>query len=606
MEGRYPAEFSGYVSPLTPVYSPLSASSIPRKPLPRRYSNSNSNFTDSWNPAPVSSRIPRKPLPPPQRWNSRKSDSWRPKSSSSFTRAFSWLGAVLPDQQRQPPTTLQYQEIPEDGISPILSSNRKSRRYTSQFDPRMASGLTLYDPDLAVPHVKRHSSTASYVVKPLDVDWKLPPLKWSGSMADSNGSIVNIAIEAPANLTPAKGDEPPPNGGWLAWMQVLGAFFLYFNSWGTLNTFGVFQTYYEASGTLHQTPSNISWIGSVQGFLATLVGVFTGPLYDAGYFRHLVVAGGILVPLGFMMTSLCTQYWQTIVAQGIVIGIGNGCLFVPSVAILPQYFTTKNPVVNGIAASGSSIGGIIMPFVFVRLQAHVGFGWATRCLGFLSIATISISLAVMRPRLTPRRKRKLVDVSAFGELQYTLFCAAVFCGFTGILVPLFYVGLYAQDTGVTSAEFAFYLLPIMNAASTFGRITPNLIAGIVGPLNVHIPIVAVAGLLTFAWCGISEFGSTVVFAVLYGFFSGGFVGLMPVALVSLTPDLRTLGTRTGQAFFVGSFGMLIGSPVSGAILTKTGSWTAVKCFAGAAIALTAGLLVAARTAKVGWRLKART
>jgi MFS family permease len=71
-----------------------------------------------------------------------------------------------------------------------------------------------------------------------------------------------------------------------------------------------------------------------------------------------------------MMTSLCTQYWQTIVAQGIVIGIGNGCLFVPSVAILPQYFTTKNPVVHGIAASGSSIGGIIMPFVFVRLQAH--------------------------------------------------------------------------------------------------------------------------------------------------------------------------------------------------------------------------------------------
>jgi hypothetical protein len=95
----------------------------------------------------------------------------------------------------------------------------------------MASGLTLYDPDLAVPHVRRHSSTASYVVKPLDVDWKLPPLKWSGSMADSNASIVNIAIEAPANLTPSRADEPPPNGGWLAWMQVLGAFFLYFNSW---------------------------------------------------------------------------------------------------------------------------------------------------------------------------------------------------------------------------------------------------------------------------------------------------------------------------------------------------------------------------------------
>ncbi|GFF58033.1 probable transporter MCH4 [Aspergillus udagawae] len=24
---------------------------------------------------------------------------------------------------------------------------------------------------------------------------------------------------------------PPPNGGWMAWLQVVGAFFLFFNSW---------------------------------------------------------------------------------------------------------------------------------------------------------------------------------------------------------------------------------------------------------------------------------------------------------------------------------------------------------------------------------------
>jgi len=30
-----------------------------------------------------------------------------------------------------------------------------------------------------------------------------------------------------------------PNGGTKAWLQVLGAFFLFFNSWGIINTFGM-------------------------------------------------------------------------------------------------------------------------------------------------------------------------------------------------------------------------------------------------------------------------------------------------------------------------------------------------------------------------------
>ncbi|KIW20131.1 hypothetical protein PV08_00706 [Exophiala spinifera] len=599
MAGLRPVAMETAESPVSPV-SPISPQEFrnqyPRRPLPQEHADARNGHNQERGVR----RIPRKPLP--QRLGSRKSINHRPSTSASFTRAFSWLGAVLADPRQAP---LQEQGIPEDNISNGEANYRKSWRYTSRFDPRMDSGLTLYDPDLDVS-LKRQSSNAAHVVRPLDLDWQLPPLGGGWIPPGSSSSMVDAAIQAPANLTPEKGDEPPPNGGVLAWMQVAGAFFLYFNSWGTLNTFGVFQTYYETSGRLDQSASNISWIGSLQAFLATLVGVVTGPLYDAGYFRHLVVAGGFLVPFGFMMTSLCTEYWQTVLAQGITIGIGNGCLFVPSVAILPQYFTSKNAIVNGIAASGSSIGGIIMPFVFVRLQARIGFGWATRVLGFLSIATVAISLALMRPRLKPKSKRKLVDLSAFKDLQYTLFCSAAFFGFIGVLVPLFYIGLFAESTGATDPEFAFYLIPIINAASTFGRIMPNFIVGIIGPLNVHIPIATVAGILVFAWCGITKFASTVAFAVLYGFFSGGFIGLIPVTLVSLTPDLRTLGTRTGQAFFVGSFGILIGNPVSGAILNNTGSWIAVKCFAGAAVSITAVLLVVARAVKVGWKLKVKT
>ena len=43
-------------------------------------------------------------------------------------------------------------------------------------------------------------------------------------------------------------------------------------------------------------------------------------------------------------------------AQGLIVGLGFGCLFVPSVAIIPGYFSKKRALAVGIAASGSSVG----------------------------------------------------------------------------------------------------------------------------------------------------------------------------------------------------------------------------------------------------------
>ena len=81
-----------------------------------------------------------------------------------------------------------------------------------------------------------------------------------------------------------------------------------------------------------------------------------GPFFDMGYLRTLLVLGTFLNVFGMMMTSICTTYWQAFLAQGVAVGIGNGCLFLPSVAIVSQYFTTKKAFAFGIASTGSSIG----------------------------------------------------------------------------------------------------------------------------------------------------------------------------------------------------------------------------------------------------------
>jgi MFS family permease len=128
------------------------------------------------------------------------------------------------------------------------------------------------------------------------------------------------------------------------------------NHRGIVSTFGAFQTYYELNHLSHKSASQISWIGSTQAFLLLLVGVLTGPLYDWGYFRTLIFAGCFLEVFGMMMVSICREYWQAVLAQALLVGVGCGCTFIPSVAILPSYFSTKKGLANGIAASGSGFG----------------------------------------------------------------------------------------------------------------------------------------------------------------------------------------------------------------------------------------------------------
>jgi MFS family permease len=363
------------------------------------------------------------------------------------------------------------------------------------------------------------------------------------------------------------------------------------------------QTYYLESAEWTETASNISWIGSIQAFLLLLIGVITGPVYDAGYFRWLVGAGAFLIPFGFMMTSLTHAYWQVMLAQAFLIGIGNGCIFVPSVAIIPQYFSSRKALANGIAASGSSVGGIIYPIVFRQLQQSIGFGWATRTMGFIALATLSFSVTVMKPRIRPRGRRKLFDFSAFRDVPYLIFCFAMFLAFIGFYGPIFYISTYAIRNNLASEDFAFYLLPILNAASVPGRIVPNFLADYAGPLNILVPCALCTGILALCWIGIHNLPGLIVFGALYGFFSGGFVSMPPVAVVSLTPDIRTLGTRMGQCFFFSAFGLLCGTPVSGAILKSSGGWLGVQLFSGVTIFATGCLLVAARVASRGWNIR---
>ena len=165
----------------------------------------------------------------------------------------------------------------------------------------------------------------------------------------------------------------PPDGGSTAWLQVLASFLINVNNWGLVNSFGVFQAFYERELLADQSASTIAWIGTLQGSLLLIVGVLSGPLFDRGYFRALLIGAGLTLVFALMMLSLATDYWQVILSQGVLVGLCCGLLYIPSVALMPLYFKDRRGLALGLATSGASVGGVIYPIVFRRLLTELGF-----------------------------------------------------------------------------------------------------------------------------------------------------------------------------------------------------------------------------------------
>ncbi|EFE38640.1 hypothetical protein TRV_06689 [Trichophyton verrucosum HKI 0517] len=399
--------------------------------------------------------------------------------------------------------------------------------------------------------------------------------------------------------------QPDEDEDWFAWLQVLGAFCLNLNTWGLMNAFGVYQTYYELDLLSSRSPSDISWIGSTQAFLMFIISMVVGPVVDAGYVKTLLALGSLLTVLGMFMTSLCTQYWQVFLAQAITMGLGFGCLYVPAPAVVSQYFNKSTALAMGASSAGSAIGGIIYPIIFSRLQPRIGFPWATRVIGFIILATQLLPVFLMKPRSVPTKRARynVVDTTAFRDSPYMLLNLGLIFGFTGLYIIFYYIQLYSLEETHISHVLESYLLVIINGSSLAGRLIPGFYADRIGSINVQTIVAFISALLTFCLIAIKSAAGLVVFCVIYGFSAGAFMGLPAAGVVNLSADKSKIGTRLGMTLAVVGCGVLVGNPIAGAILNGRGGWVGLICWCGALLTASVISMAASRVSKVGFGLR---
>ncbi|KAF9063316.1 MFS general substrate transporter [Rhodocollybia butyracea] len=369
------------------------------------------------------------------------------------------------------------------------------------------------------------------------------------------------------------------------YLTVFGAFLALFCTFGQMNAFGTFQAWYTTHQLSTFDASTIAWIGSLQLWVFFFSGGPIGYLYDMYGPRALMLVGTLCCVLGIMMTSISTQYYQYILSQGILFGLGVGLLFYPSLASVSTHFAKYRATATGIAVAGSGLGGVVFPIMLQSLFVRVGFGWATRISGLLCAVLCGIAVLTVSesPRPTDRPTTQLMGLKCLRDSSYMLLAAGGSLVALGWFIPYFYVVDYAQSLGISS-HMSFVVLALMNAGGVFGRIAPAVLSDRIGRFNLLAPTSLIAGLLILvSWMFARSLPSLIVFSVLYGFFSGSFISVVTPCVAQIS-DIREIGIRIGIMYSIISFPALIGGPVAGLILAHNhGSYHGMIIFSGTTV-----------------------
>ncbi|KAL5622371.1 hypothetical protein FOBRF1_001621 [Fusarium oxysporum] len=340
----------------------------------------------------------------------------------------------------------------------------------------------------------------------------------------------------------------------------------------------------------------MAWMAAV--FFLFFTGIVSGRLTDAGYFRITTFAGAVLVVLGTFMTSLGQTYWQILLAQGLCTGLGNGLLLTPMMTLITTYFRKRLALVMGIAACGSTTGGLIYPSMARTLLPSVGFGWTMRAIAFTQMGTFAIALACGKPIKAPKKPAPLVDWSVFKEAEFTLYLLGAFLAFLGVFFPFFFLSSYAREKQGLPYTDSLNLTLVLNGIGFIARLLPSFIARYLGTMNVFTAFVFTSALSMYTWIPVHSTPGLYVWTTFYSLSVGGVQSLFLAVVAIINSDMSKIGARLGIISAAVGIGALLGSPVSGAIISAGGgSYTGAQVFSGSTLVVGGLFVVASREIK---------
>ncbi|KAI8070495.1 major facilitator superfamily domain-containing protein [Gongronella butleri] len=356
------------------------------------------------------------------------------------------------------------------------------------------------------------------------------------------GSPAPSSHELPASYPKDKG---------YAWLIVTGAFMIQVTSMGINTAWGVMQNYYEQHifNTVPNVSVQLSIVGSLSLAFMRLMGPAAQWLAPKITHRGVLLLGCALKAMGMIFAGFATQIYHLYICQGILFGSGASFMYYTSQQIAPGWFVKRKGMALGLVASGSGMGGLVVPFIMSPINNSLGPAWTFRVLGFICLVLDLTACAIIKEHpdaRQPRGKKKLMEIiqlDVFKSINYWLWVIASDLVLLGYFNPFYFLPSYGRYyVGLTDTQGAA-LVAISSAFNFFGRALTGYTSDYLGQVNTFALFNLIAGLSCFFMWGYAfSYGLLIAFSVVFGITCGCYFSVLsPITNTILGNELFPTG-----------------------------------------------------------------
>lgn len=409
----------------------------------------------------------------------------------------------------------------------------------------------------------------------------------------------NQAEQVPTPPQQQRTPEQPPNGGY-GWICTVCVALINAHTWGINSSYGVFLAHYLSTDTYPgATYLQYAFVGGLSISCAMLISPLA-TLSTRYYGTHVTLfLGNALEVAGLIGASFATSIWHLFLSQGIAFGIGMGFLFVGSVGIPPQWFTTKRSLANGVSASGSGFGGLLYSLAAGAMIKSIGIAWCFRVLGILALVVNSICITLIRDRhKIIGSQHSAFATKLFKRPEYLLLNGYGFFSMLGYIALVFSLADYGRKLGLSPSQ-ASVLSALLNLGQGLGRPPTGYFSDTIGRINMAGLTTFFCALLAFVvWIFAKSYGVLIFYALIGGTVTGTFwatIGPVAVEVVGL----QDLPSALNLEWLIIVLPCTFSEPIALQIVETTGDYLGAQLFIGFMYTAAAVCILFLRGWKVG-------
>lgn len=376
------------------------------------------------------------------------------------------------------------------------------------------------------------------------------------------------------------------------WIVVAAGFMLIFLDGMLLYSFGIFLPYLNEGFGLSKTAG--SSLFSVRCVCLAFSLAFAGKLIDKHDPRLVTFFGGLVAAAGLFLSSYATEFWELYITYSVMVGIGDGFLYIVPVTVISRWFLKKRALAIGIATTGVPLSGLVINPLTTWLIESFGYHSA---LVYLSVVFVVILCSTFLVRAKPSdmglepygqgddpatrptpEEAEWTAKEAFSTRAFWLMYLIFFLGFNTFLVVIVNLFDFSISSGITPIV-ASGAPAAIGLGSIIGRV---FFAGVVTNVIKDVRILSVcyffqaASIILIFF--VAEAWSLYLFGFLFGVFYSGWVPMFPTILGRFY-GLKALGSIFGLFGTGFSIAAISGPLVSGLLLDATHNYQGALLYA---------------------------